>query len=268
MKNIVKKIQSRLHGSGPALKRPASKNAYLDSGFQWYLPSLAGPETFLPFCVGSKAVREVREVMDRLSPDSFLDFVKNYYDAGLEQFGDDWRYADINTFLLGVTKLLQPENYLEIGVRRGRSVCMVASRAPDVRFVGFDMWIENYAGMENPGETLVRSELEKIGHRGEIEFHEGDSKVTVPAFFRSNPDLFFDMITVDGDHSVEGARTDLENVMPRLKAGGVLIFDDTCNQDHPGLNELWHSLVAGNPRFATHTFNDVGFGVGMAVRKV
>ena len=268
MKTLVAKIQERLTRHEPCLTRTASKNAYLDKNFQWYLPALAGPATFLPFCIGASPVREARAVMDRLSTDQYLEFVKNYYDAGLNAFGDAWVYGDINTFLLGVAKILQPESYLEIGVRRGRSACMVASQSPKVNFVGFDMWIENYAGMENPGESLVRSELMNIGHSGTIEFHEGDSRVTIPKYFAEHPDAFFDIITVDGDHSVEGARLDLENVMPRLKSGGILIFDDTCNQSHPGLDELWNSLVGKNPDFATHTFNDVGFGVGIAVKKI
>jgi predicted O-methyltransferase YrrM len=205
--------------------------------------------------------------MQNLAPDEFLEFIKDFYDAGLSKFGDSWEYADINTFLLGVSHLLSPESYLEIGVRRGRSACMVASQSPEVDIVGFDMWIKDYAGMPNPGEVLVSSELKNIGHRGNVEFHPGDSKMTVPKYFAANPDKFFDLITVDGDHSVDGARQDLENVIPRLKTGGVLVFDDTCNQDHPGLNELWNSLVVNNPIFAAHTFNDVGFGVGMAVRR-
>jgi hypothetical protein len=267
MKTLLKSIKHRISGQRTTVKAPVSANAFLSEHYQWYLPSLAGPRTFLPSCVGADPVRKARRLMDTLSPDDFLEFIKNFYDAGLARFGNDWEYADINTFLVGISNLLKPESYLEIGVRRGRSACMVASESPDVHIVGFDMWIENYAGMPNPGEDMVRSELKQVGHRGIVEFYSGDSKLTVPKYFENNPNNFFDLVTVDGDHSVRGARLDLENVIPHIKVGGVLIFDDTCNQDHPGLYELWRSLIENNPLFASYTYNDVGFGVAMAVRK-
>jgi predicted O-methyltransferase YrrM len=205
--------------------------------------------------------------MQRLSPDKYLEYVIGYYKAGLDRFGDQWVHADINTVLIGISKLLQPEVYLEIGVRRGRSMSMVISQVPKCTVIGFDLWIENYAGMDNPGEAFVRQELKRLGYNGTATFVPGDSKVTVPRYFKGNSDSAVDLITVDGDHSERGARLDLENVIPHLKIGGVLVFDDTCNQSHKGLNDLWADLVCKDARFAAYTFNETGFGVGFAVRK-
>jgi predicted O-methyltransferase YrrM len=249
-------------------QRPLSRNAYREPGNQWYLPALAGPASFMPRTIGAAIVRDVLIVMNELTPDVYLDFSRNFYRAGLERFGEHWYYADINTVLLGLSRALQPENYLEIGVRRGRSMAMVASQAPMCRMYGFDLWIKDYAGMENPGEGLVHAELKRVGHQAQAQFIAGDSRATVPAFFQEHKDLYFDLITVDGDHSVEGARSDLLAVMPRLKAGGVLVFDDTSNQSHPGLADVWSATVVSHPDFAAYTFNEVGFGVGFAVRKV
>ena len=272
--NIIQRACNKLKRvlrSGPASAvgpRPLSRNAYVEPGNQWYLPALAGPGSFVPLTIGAPVVRDVLVVMERLTPDVYLDFTRNYYRAGLQRFGEHWYYADISTVLLGLARAMQPENYLEIGVRRGRSMAMVASQAPQCRMYGFDLWMENYAGMENPGEALVRSELRRVGHQAEAQFISGNSHETVPAFFRQHNDLYFDLITVDGDHSLEGAKADLLTVMPRLKVGGVLVFDDTCNQSHPGLADVWSDTVVGHPDFSAHTFNEVGFGVGFAVRKV
>ena len=40
---------------------------------------------------------------------------------------------------------------------------MVASSTPKADLYGFDMWVANYAGMENPGPEFVESELREIG---------------------------------------------------------------------------------------------------------
>jgi predicted O-methyltransferase YrrM len=168
---------------------------------------------------------------------------------------------------MGLARRLGAENYLEIGVRRGRSMAMVASQVPDCRIVGFDIWMDNYAGMENPGPSLVREELARVGYAGSVEFIDGDSKETVPAYFTAHPNEYFDLITVDGDHSTEGARRDLQNVKPRVKIGGALVFDDISHYMHPTLASVWKSEVEDDSGFASYSFAEVGFGVAFAIRR-
>lgn len=253
--------------TNPLVSACLEQNTFASPAGQWYLPALAGPGTFWNEIINPATIRSALQIMQRLTPDKYMEYVIGFYQAGLARFGDQWVYADINTVLLGIAKILQPRSYLEIGVRRGRSMAMVVSQVPNCSVVGFDLWIKNYAGMENPGEEFVRSELNRIGYRGSAELISGDSKMTVPLYFQKRRNPVFDLITVDGDHSETGARLDLENVIPRLKVGGVLVFDDTCNQSHQGLTEVWTELVVNDPRFASHTFNEVGFGVGFAVKK-
>jgi len=269
MRSILKKIRGRLRKqtTNAAVLACVEQNTFTSPAGQWYLPALAGPGTFWNEITRPVTIRGALEIMQRLANDSYTKYVIDFYNAGLARFGDQWVYADINTVLFGISRILQPQSYLEIGVRRGRSMAMVVSQAPTCSVVGFDLWIKDYAGMENPGEEFVRLELNKIGHKGNAEFVSGDSKVTVPLYFQARSNPAFDLITVDGDHSEKGARLDLENVIPHLKVGGVLVFDDTCNQSHRGLTQLWTEVVVNNPSFASHTFNEVGFGVGFAVKK-
>jgi predicted O-methyltransferase YrrM len=91
--------------------------------------------------------------------------------------------------------------------------------------------------------------------------------VTVPEYFRRHPDRFFDLITVDGDHSAAGAAADIENVMPRLKIGGALVFDDIANPAHPELREVWDRVVARSDRFASWSFSELGFGIAFAIKR-
>ena len=145
--------------------------------------------------------------------------------SGRSRAGDSWRYADITTTLAAATELLDPSSYLEIGVRRGRSLAVVARRAPQCSIVAVDLWNEGYAD-QNPGVAHVRTIATRAGHAGRLRIVSGDSHVELPKLFAAEPDLTFDLITVDGDHSRCGAERDLLDVLPRLRVGGALVFDD------------------------------------------
>lgn len=255
----------------PAGARPVApaigRMTHSEEGNQWYHPVLAGPSTFADDVAGMKAVRGALDVLDRLSPDQYLEVLARYCRRGLEEFGASWAYADINTVLWGLSGRLGVERYLEIGVRRGRSMAMVAAQRPRCLLTGFDLWIEGYAGMPNPGPDLVREELRRVGHVGTLDLVAGDSRVTVPEYFRRHPDRYFDLITVDGDHTADGAAADIENVMPRLKVGGALVFDDIANPAHPGLLEVWDRVVARSGRFACWSFSELGFGIAYAIKR-
>lgn len=243
------------------------QNTYFEPGNQLFEPQLVGASTISPDCINASTIKNVLDIYNKLTADKYLEFVKNYYKEGLKNFGDKWVYADINTVLYGVCKNIKIESYLEIGVRRGRSMAMVASLSPNCKIAGFDLWIQNYAGADNPGKDFVRNEMSKLGFKGSLEFFDGDSKKTVPHFFESNPETYFDLITVDGDHSWGGAVTDIKNVLPRLKVGGVLVFDDICSYEHPYLQKVWTKMVANNPQFSTFTYNEMGLGVGFAIKR-
>ena len=214
-----------------------------------------------------RLVRRALKLMRALEPDAYLRFLIRYYEEGLRRFGAAWGYADIVTVLLGLSRALRPSSYLEIGVRRGRSACAVASAAPNCAMVLMDVWVKGYAGMDNPGPDLVRAELRKVGHRGAAEFVDGDSHKTLPAYFAAHPDAAFDIITVDGDHANLGAAQDLADVLPRLKIGGAIVFDDTAHPKHPGLYDVWRRMVEEDRRFSTFNYVSAGFGVGFALRK-
>lgn len=187
-----------------------------------------------------------------------------FYLWGQGRFGEHWRYADSTTVLVAASMAIRPKAYLEIGVRRGRSSAVVGALCPDCAICGFDLWLPDYAGAPNPGPDFVRRELRKVGHAGEVTFVSGDSKSTVPGFLAQHPDLFFDLITVDGDHSVAGAARDLANVLPRLKVGGVIVFDDICSA--PKLMRVWDWLVRQDARYRSWEFTDSGAGIGAAIR--
>lgn len=197
-------------------------------------------------------------------------------------------------FTSWLARELQPKTYLEVGVRRGFSMAMVAAQSPQTEIYGFDLWMANYADAPNPGPEFVQSEMRKIGYSKKIHLINGDSHQTLPAFFRDKKASFrerlklewtnrnrptdFDMIIIDGDHSLLGAYQDLSDTMPHCAVGGAVIFDDISSsalnreQDEPdphGWGDLlgvWHAVQRNFPDFRYFEYlNDIP-GVGVAVR--
>lgn len=238
-----------------------------EQGNNHYGRVILTPETLANIAVAPETWVDIMDFHQHLASDEYTQYVYAYYRAAINRFGKHWRYLDISNVLFAASRTLQPKTYLEIGVRKGRSACMVVRGCPTVNIVAFDMWVQNYAGMENPGEDFVRQELIKHGHFGDAFFVNGNSHQTIPVFFNQYPDTFLDMITVDGDHSEEGAFNDLCNVIPHLSVGGVLVFDDISHPAHSGLLNVWRKTMAKFPFLAGYEYTDAGFGVAFAIRK-
>ncbi|MHB8120729.1 MAG: class I SAM-dependent methyltransferase [Desulfuromonadaceae bacterium] len=238
-----------------------------EHGRNHYGKVILTPDTLASIGSASETMEELLSFNQLLASDEYTQYVDAYYREAISRFGKHWRYLDISNVLFAASKALQPQTYLEIGVRKGRSACMVVRGCPSVNIVAFDMWVQNYAGMENPGEDFVRQELIKHGHIGDAFFIDGNSHQTVPAFFNQYPDTYFDMITVDGDHTEEGAFDDLCNVIPHLSVGGILVLDDISHPAHPYLFNVWRKVMARFPFLAGYEYTDAGFGVAFAIRK-
>jgi predicted O-methyltransferase YrrM len=78
--------------------------------------------------------------------------------------------------------------------------------------------------------------------------------------------LKFDLITVDGDHSAEGATKDLEDVIPYLSVGGVLVFDDISHPQHRYLLDVWKSVISKHNNLTDYCFTEIGYGVAFAIK--
>ena len=239
----------------------------MTGGTQWLPPLQLSPRTVASAAAEATSVAGVLDVLGQLAPDDYLEFMVEYYRQGLARFGRHWGYMDLLTVLHAAAALLHPRDYIEIGVRRGRSMAVVASVAPECAIVGFDLWVADYAGMPNPGPDFVRGEMARIGHRGILELVSGDSRETLAPFLRRDPDRAFDLATVDGDHSAAGAADDLALVLPRLRMGGLVVLDDIAHPAHPQLRSVWDHAVAADPRFASFAYDEIGYGVAFAVRR-
>jgi predicted O-methyltransferase YrrM len=135
----------------------------------------------------------------------------------------DDKVTNIWLVLAYLAKIIKPERYMELGVRRGYSMSIVGARRKTAELVGFDMWVSGYGGVPNPGPEFVKSELLKVGHKGRVNLISGDASVTVPAY---RDDQYFPVILADADHSIDGVYRDIRNCLPLVAPGGFLVVDD------------------------------------------
>ena len=224
----------------------------------------SGLKDIVECAVSVRLRRRVVSILRLIEPDCYLEESKGLLQASIESGALYW---DMCCALAAYAELCQPTSYLEIGVRRGRSASLVGAIQPDVSLYLFDMWHPEYAGVPNPGPDFVRGQLRRVGHRGEVHFVDGRSQETIPEFFRSSacPDSF-ELMTVDGDHRDAGARADLDNVVPRLACGGLLLFDDITHPTYPTLHEVWQSFMAQHEELiAVENLHDAT-GTALAIR--
>lgn len=127
-------------------------------------------------------------------------------------------------------------DYLEIGVAQGKHMLEIL-RDKNVRYVGVDRWecvplkhepnkMKNWDTQEKWDE-VYKSVLQKVEpYKNRASIIRGNSVDVVPTLVNK-----FDIIYVDGDHSYEGAKKDLELALTKLKENGVIKVDDLHYSD-------------------------------------
>jgi predicted O-methyltransferase YrrM len=188
-----------------------------------------------------------------------------YYEAyrsHLEKRGES--FFDLYHFCWSWGIEHKPKHILEIGTRTGISLCQLLSGYIDYsniqRVVSCDVFNDGFISPE-----LVKYNLKLCGIPREtiekIEFKVGDSKVTVPQLEGT-----FSYILVDGDHSREGARVDLENASKRVAKDGVIVFDDIA-PDGCSLIDVWEAFKDAHKDEYEFNQDLNGKGLGWCIRR-
>jgi glycosyltransferase involved in cell wall biosynthesis/ADP-heptose:LPS heptosyltransferase/predicted O-methyltransferase YrrM/Tfp pilus assembly protein PilF len=169
---------------------------------------------------------------------------------------------------------LKPTTFLEVGVRIGASMVQVLTHAPIKVAAGVDLWTGDYSGLPNTKEFLL-SQLER--HRaatgGTYQLHmlHGDSHKILKDLIQQQS--FFNLINVDGDHSAEGAREDLEDALQLLTPRGAILFDDIIHPAHRYLLKVIQDFVRRHPELSLllNTHDDNGVAIllrGVSIREL
>lgn len=136
-----------------------------------------------------------------------------------KQYTTDW----LTPFLPIWDKLLTPledgGNVLEVGTYEGRAACHLLYAYPDIHIDVIDNFVDTY----NEGfEARFDSNIAE--YEGRFTKIIGDSKTELPRLLAEGKKYKF--IYIDGDHSYEGVKPDLETCWELLEPGGLLFLDD------------------------------------------
>jgi predicted O-methyltransferase YrrM len=151
--------------------------------------------------------------------------------------------------------------YLEVGCRLGHSLAAVCLAAGDnlKSAHAVDAFIKDYDNEANADPEQVLSSLAdcNIKDLTRVTIHKQDSHKYLRTLARGKDKLRFNLICVDGDHTLTGARQDLEDCFVLLDVGGILVFDDVVVKGDRSLLRVWHEFL-GDKRDFVETTESLG----------
>ena len=130
---------------------------------------------------------------------------------------------------------------IEIGVKSGRTILHLLSRLPGLHMTAIDPWAdqellnqldENGEHKSYEGAGWRHKEFEaKFRNHGRPYVDEGRLKILKgysysPEVLQKVKDNSVDFVFIDGDHSYEGCKKDIELYLPKIKKGGLIIGHD------------------------------------------
>lgn len=126
---------------------------------------------------------------------------------------------DMETLVPAVQAIKPSGVYVEIGVDRGKSLSVA-------RMVS-DPTVEVY------GVDLIDPPIKEV--EGAV-FIQGDS-ATIASTWTKTVDVIF----IDGNHSYEGCKADIDAWLPHMAKNGVMLFHD-CDANGPGVERAVKEL--------------------------
>lgn len=230
------------------------------------LPGSPEEEEVLATVGAVKYQRKVLDAWSHVELDAPLLLRKECMEQHIENGSPFW---NIHVALAFVASRFQPLSYLEIGVRTGASMVQVLHNAAPERVTGVDLWTGNYALLPNHREftegQLGRYQYE-TGRKTNIELIQGDSHILLKNMITQGQK--YDLITVDGDHSDQGAMEDLEDAYQLLYEKGIIVFDDIIHPSFKSLLEVIREFVRRHPDLQLVLNTSQDNGVALLLRGI
>lgn len=186
--------------------------------------------------------------LDRTAPSLRMDLARlqaNRVDcAWLSEYG----------FVSSLCQAFPAGRIVEIGVAYGYHAEQILDACPMIRYLGIDPFVAGYDATdalatdvqrlfrdtpENSMHRLYQSVTAKLAARfkGRAAVWRMHSQEAADFF----PDRGFDLVYVDGDHTLEGVTKDLSAWIPKIKPGGIFCGDD---YDWDGVRQAVNKFAA------------------------
>ncbi len=203
------------------------------------------------------------------TPDAIMRFLWN---AGDGVIAPGQSKLELSQLLNWIKQQPAPKAVLEIGTARGGTLfCWCALAAPDATIISLDLPGGVHGGGYPPWKLNFYRQF--AGPKQKIHLIRGDShsqlmleevkKVLLPGWL--------DFLFIDGDHTLEGVRSDYEMYSPLVKPGGTIIFHDICIhrvEFDCHVDEFWNKLKQGREywEFIENPKQGV-YGIGVTIAK-
>lgn len=159
------------------------------------------------------------DATDSISNDKWSDFSNNPFFITAPQLED----IHLNNCRLFHSRdrmleaLPKQATIAEIGTQHGKFAeqMMLTTQPQKFHIIDIDL-----ALFQN--SLAQHSHLKQALEKKLVMLHKGDSSTVISTF----PDSYFDWIYIDGDHSYEGVKKDIEKSHAKLKSDGLLVFND------------------------------------------
>lgn len=138
----------------------------------------------------------------------------------------------------------------EIGVKAGRNISEICRMCPKVTWIAVDPWCptENYARWPDKSHKINEQDFDKV--RSQFPGRIQKVKSFSVEASQDVPDGSLDLVFIDGDHSYEGVRADVDHWLPKVRKGGVIAGHDYDNTNKYG------DAFKGVDRAVHETFGD------------
>lgn len=145
-------------------------------------------------------------------------------------------------FLKSIVSELKPQRSLEVGLAYGVSalfICEALAEIPGARHIVIDPHQLQPTATHMSFEGAGLAGLKRAGYESMIEFHGESSYVALPALASQGTRI--DFAFIDGWHTFDYASVDFFYVDLMLRAGGVVVIDDT---DFPSVWKLCRYIMS------------------------
>lgn len=167
-----------------------------------------------------KTLQDLLDIIQSVSKPEELEGNSFYYHKTVDRFNALFP-KQVNLTWCGSTAT---QKICEIGFNAGHSayLFLLLNSSPSLTFTIFDIGTHSYTV---PCMTYLFSKFKNV----RCLFAKGDSTTTIPAFLEqySHEKGTYDVVHVDGGHSLECALSDINSAIMLLKVGGYMIIDDT-----------------------------------------
>lgn len=126
----------------------------------------------------------------------------------------------------------QPKRIVEIGTWNGERALAFHQLAPDAEYIGFDLFEEASADTDkiekNVKKHYTLDEVTQKLRDAKMQFAliKGDTRKTCEHYIKTYQKNSADFIYIDGGHSVETIKSDLDFARIAIKAGCPIVLDD------------------------------------------